>query len=475
VIAEEAVPKIFISYRWSSPEHIAWVLNFATSLRGDGIDVKLDRWDLRPGQDALAFMESMVVDETIQKVLIISDKGYAERANDRSGGVGIEAQIISPKIYESTSQEKFAAILLELDNDGRPVLPSFLASRIFFDFTTDDSRAQNYEEVVRWIFGKPIDLRPPIGVRPQYLEGELRSPIALAHPISRGGLDRSPATISSAFQILETISDEAIKLVLDVVNHPDQLEEIYQSILRTVTLREEVYRAIKIVLGSGDTKSFEKIHGCFEGLLKYWDYSPMNRSYSPLDNDALRFFTHDCFVGFISLAIDNRQFSELSEFLTTPFYRPKQDGKTGEAVSYTYLQAHLDSLDYRNREKNLNRLSLHADLIAETHERSVVTLEKFLEADLILYLRGLIAPRFRWYPVSAIWFSRSFGATKLFARAQSSKFYNSLKPLLLDIEPNQLRATLAPYISGEQKILRVDYNELPVATLLNLDNLATSG
>jgi len=151
----ESPPKLFISYRWSSPEHTEWVLGLATTLRSDGIDVKLDRWDLRPGHDALAFMEGMVTDESIQKVLLVCDRAYVERADNRSGGVGVEAQIISPKIYESTSQEKFAAILLELDDDGRPLLPTFLASRIYFDFTTEEAKAKNYEEIVRWVFDKP--------------------------------------------------------------------------------------------------------------------------------------------------------------------------------------------------------------------------------------------------------------------------------------------------------------------------------
>lgn len=111
--------KLFISYRWTTPDHVDWVLNLATALRGDGIDVKLDQWDLKPGHDALKFMEEMVTDEAITKVLIVSDRSYAERANQRQGGVGIEAQIISKKVYESTKQEKFAAIVLELDDHPR--------------------------------------------------------------------------------------------------------------------------------------------------------------------------------------------------------------------------------------------------------------------------------------------------------------------------------------------------------------------
>ena len=50
-------PKLFISYSWSSQDHEAWVIQLATDLRESGIDVVLDKWDLKEGHDAHAFME----------------------------------------------------------------------------------------------------------------------------------------------------------------------------------------------------------------------------------------------------------------------------------------------------------------------------------------------------------------------------------------------------------------------------------
>jgi hypothetical protein len=62
--------------------------------------VILDKWDLREGHDAVAFMEKMVTDPEINKVLIIADQIYADKADGRSGGVGTETQIISKEVYE---------------------------------------------------------------------------------------------------------------------------------------------------------------------------------------------------------------------------------------------------------------------------------------------------------------------------------------------------------------------------------------
>jgi hypothetical protein len=100
-------PKAFISYSWSSQEHQQWVLDLASQLRESGVDVTIDKWDLREGHDAIQFMEKMVTDKEIKKVIMVLDRTYAEQADGRKGGVGTETQIISPEIYAKADQNKF--------------------------------------------------------------------------------------------------------------------------------------------------------------------------------------------------------------------------------------------------------------------------------------------------------------------------------------------------------------------------------
>ena len=119
-------PKAFISYSWTSPAHQEWVLRLATELQESGVDVTFDKWDLKEGHDAHAFMERTVTDPTIEKVIVVCDKIYAEKADGRSGGVGTEAQIITPELYGRKSQDKFVAVIAESDSQGLPCLPTFL-------------------------------------------------------------------------------------------------------------------------------------------------------------------------------------------------------------------------------------------------------------------------------------------------------------------------------------------------------------
>jgi len=163
-------PKIFISYSWSSAQREQWVLNFATELRDSSVDVILDKWDLKEGNDANAFMEQMVTDPEIKKVILICDKKYAEKTDSRSGGVGTEAQIISPEIYQKQDQNKFVAVIAEKDENGTPYLPTYYKSRIYIDLSDNEQYTTNFEQILRWIYDKPLYIKPELGTKPPFLD-----------------------------------------------------------------------------------------------------------------------------------------------------------------------------------------------------------------------------------------------------------------------------------------------------------------
>lgn len=51
-------PRVFISYAWGDDSYKARVLQLAAALRTEaGVDVVLDSWDLRAGQDMTVFTE----------------------------------------------------------------------------------------------------------------------------------------------------------------------------------------------------------------------------------------------------------------------------------------------------------------------------------------------------------------------------------------------------------------------------------
>ncbi|EME8275092.1 TIR domain-containing protein, partial [Enterococcus faecium] len=162
--------KVFISYSWSSDEHKEKVVRLAEELMHLGIDVILDEWDLNPGQDKYEFMEQIVTDSSLDKVLIITDRVYAEKADKRQGGVGTETQIITPSLYEDLGENKFIPIIFEKDKDtGKAFLPTYAKSRIYIDLSSDQVYQQGIEQLVRDIYEKPARIKPKLGKAPSYI------------------------------------------------------------------------------------------------------------------------------------------------------------------------------------------------------------------------------------------------------------------------------------------------------------------
>lgn len=166
---EDRVPKIFISYSWSSD----WlVVPLAERLVSHGIDVVLDKWDLKEGQDKYAFMEQCVNNSDITKVLIVCDKKYVDKANDRTGGVGDETVIISGEVYGKMKQEKFIPVIAECDEDGNPYVPAYIKSRIYINLSDEEKYEEEYDKLVRNIYEKPLYRKPKLGSRPDWIDDE---------------------------------------------------------------------------------------------------------------------------------------------------------------------------------------------------------------------------------------------------------------------------------------------------------------
>lgn len=184
-------PRVFVSYSWSSVEHQEWVIDLAKDLVANGVDVVLDKWSLREGQDKYHFMEQMVADPTVKKVILVCDRRYEEKADSREGGVGTESQIVSKEIYESVAQTKFVAVVTEYDNDGNPCTPAFFKSRVYIDMSTPSKRYESLEQLLRWIYDKPLHEKPALGRRPSFLEREAALALGTAGQFQRASFGRT--------------------------------------------------------------------------------------------------------------------------------------------------------------------------------------------------------------------------------------------------------------------------------------------
>lgn len=163
---DDGRPTIFISYSYDDDEHKEWVLQLAARLQVEGgVNVILDRWHLRKGQDKTHFMETSIVRSKF--VLVVCTPEYARKANERIGGVGYEAMIITGKLAQDILQAKFIPVLRAGEWDS--ALPTWLLSRIGTDLKGDPYSEEQYEDLVRELHG--AHLKPPsLGPKPVFPE-----------------------------------------------------------------------------------------------------------------------------------------------------------------------------------------------------------------------------------------------------------------------------------------------------------------
>ena len=156
-------PTCFISYSWDSDEHSTWVRALAERLQENGVQVLLDQWDLTPGSDLLAYMETSI--RASDFVLLVCTPQFAQKADLGRGGVGYEKSIVTGEIFSrGRSSKEFIPLL----RSGGPSasLPSYLMSKVFIDFRNETQFASAFEQLLRHIHQAPRFLRPALGTPP---------------------------------------------------------------------------------------------------------------------------------------------------------------------------------------------------------------------------------------------------------------------------------------------------------------------
>jgi hypothetical protein len=141
---ESTAPKAFLSYSWDSDEHRDWVTDLGNRLRGDGIDLSLDEWHLRPGDQLTAFMETNVRESDF--VLIVCTPRYKERSDSRTGGVGYEGHIITAEILSGVDERKFLPLLRY--GKWSEAAPSWLLGKYYLDLRGSPYTEEIYEKLV---------------------------------------------------------------------------------------------------------------------------------------------------------------------------------------------------------------------------------------------------------------------------------------------------------------------------------------
>lgn len=425
-------PKVFISYSWTNKDHEQWVLDLAERLMQDGVNVILDKWDLKEGQDTFAFMESMVRSaEKIDKVLIICDRGYKDKSNSRLGGVGTEAQIITPEIYKDVQQEKFIPIISERDDQGNHFIPTYIATRKYVDLSSEDFE-ENYDQLIRNIYKVPSFKKPALGLPPIHLFEEdvnhfkttailkLMEPVRYKHP------DR--------LRSLWTQFSEAFVESLDQLNIRERVENeeaevtIKNMIDKSIPLRNDYIKVMEILCVTEQITD-EDIIEFFEEIYPFTKENQDSLRYAD-GYDQFKFLISELFLYTVTILIKSKKYSYISKLLHSEYY-VRLKYRTQPTIRFTEFSFYISSLVQYNRKLELNRISVQADLLIERAIKKYAT--DLIDTDLFLYYVSKLDKSIKqtsnksyWFPYTYIYFDNS-NVIKILNKLKSRSHFESIK------------------------------------------------
>lgn len=476
-----AATKVFVSYSWSSAEHEEWVLRFATNLRESGVDAILDKWDLKEGHEANAFMEKMVSDPEITKVVIVSDRIYSERSDSRKGGAGTEAQIISREIFQKEDQNKFVAVVTEKDDNGDPFLPAYYSSRIYIDFSDESRFSERFEQLLRWIADKPIHKKPELGNLPAYLN-ESENVVSLSTSASKR---RAIDAISNlrgqeypaAKEYFELFTRELEKFRLDPKIDPlsDDLMTNIQSFLPYRDECLDVVRAISRY--TKDDRFLDLLHAFFERFARYFEAPEGIGGYYEHAFDNFKFFAYELFLHCGVLFIAEERDDLFNALIERQYYLERRANFGDDPmVGFTEFRQYLNSLYQRNTQLDLKRYSIAADMLKERAASSGTGFRKIMEVDFIFFLRAELAADGsynKWWPETLVYLGFAHRAFEIFERSRSSRYFEKIRPLLGNATKADLEHLITSYEKDRQTILGWDGFQIKPGILIGIQKLCT--
>lgn len=425
---ETEIKKVFISYSWKVQEK---VIELANRLIANGIDVLIDVYDLKEGHDKYAFMEQSVNDETVDNVLIICDRSYMEKANDRSGGVGDETVIISPEIYGKIKQEKFIPIAFEVDEDGKPCIPQYLKSRIYIDLTTEDDQYEiEYEKLLRSIYKKPIYKKPALGIKPAWLEDETIDLSSLRDILKqlRGYSGDNSAKVDF---LIKKASDEFVNVAKQYVlpDNTDMADGILKIIDQTKPFRDLFVTYCEDLIYTGKLQG-EILVNFFEQFYNELHKATGQFSYNEKDFEIYDFMIWEFFICATVILIHYERFVDLRQLLVRPYFlKSNYLHEDVEAEDYTAFYKHMYVLEEECKPKiNPNLYTLRGEILMNREKKPLLTKQSIANADIVLYqLEKVLFPHkdlWGWFPKTYVYFDgRQAIWKKLISKSYCQKIF----------------------------------------------------
>ncbi len=482
-------PKVFISYSWKPIANKQKTIALAERLESEGVNVILDEWNLAEGQDKYQFMEQMVNDPEVKRVLIICNKEYSDKANSKKGGVGIESLIISDEVYSKVDQKKFIPVIFERDAEGKEYVPTFIKSRIYIDLSNDEIFEEEYEKLMRNLFDKPASKKPPRGNPPAYITQEDSTYLRTSHKVTT--IHNALINEKKNYQVfiddyyetfLQALVDFEIQTE-DLQTTPNIDDVIVNRLAEMKTLRDDYIKFLEVMCTFSLQFDLDKFIAFFEKLLELITRQESlkypGRTIGSYMSDHYKFFFYELFLYTSTIMIEKERYKELGTLLDTGFIVFSQKANKTESynfIMFNHIGEGLNKL--RNERLQLRRISVTADLIKQRADHPKYNFEKLKEVDALLYFIGIMLNEIkdnwywhRWFPHTTAY--HLYNVTIL-DKMISKRYFEKMKFIFNVTSVEELKAKIDKIIEIQaDKLQRWDYEFPQINQVFNFEKIGT--
>jgi TIR domain len=142
------VTRAFISYKWESEDHLAWVQKLAEALRARGIDALLDRWEVKLGESFTDYMQEHIsTADVILFVITPSAVEAAEAPKGKGGALKFEVQMMNARRIADGTR-----IIGIYRSGDRP--PHYIRDHRYVDFREDKKFGKSLQILVDDLLGR---------------------------------------------------------------------------------------------------------------------------------------------------------------------------------------------------------------------------------------------------------------------------------------------------------------------------------
>ena len=419
-------PKVFVSYSWAIQERVR---EFVNRLFENGIDVIVDFYDLKPGQDKYSFMERSVSDKTIDKVLIICDKTYCDKADQRAGGVGDETVIITPQVYGNCSQEKFIPVVFECDENGKEYLPSYIKSRIFINLSNENYEDE-YEKLLRLLYNQPLYQKPELGSKPHWLDSSDNQYVKIHKLLIQ--IQYSKETEGDKIsQLLSQIKDE---LVLEAQKYQIPFDSASDEAKIIATINSTLdFRNAFVELCVGLLRKGISMHSFFTSMFEQMNcelYTIPERKFCKNEFVVFHYILWEFFILATAILLHFEKYSDLRELiLHTYFVKDCYRFRDVNGDNYVNIQKNISLLTeaIERTRSSKRKLSLVADILNSRGDSNILKKEEIINADIVLYQLSRIHFNNIWEPITYVY--DKYAKQIIWKKLVSKQFCNKVLPL----------------------------------------------